>query len=239
MHGNVAEWTRSIYKAYPYKDDGRKISLPTVRAVFLASTGSAKTEKFKGVLTLRDGSSVRFNSLTYATDSFVAGITGAGEIKLGVGDIAGAKFFSDRVMDLSDLKPQAVKQHGLLDTMMSWRANRSVSGGAITLSGRSFSTGLGLHSFCELTYKLDAQYKSLIAVVGIDDLVRPGGDAKLTFLGDGKELIAPLRLTGKDKPQSVRVGLAGVKTFVIRVDYGADSLDVGDHVDLAGARLIK
>jgi hypothetical protein len=224
---------------FSWKGSDRKISLPTIRAVFLASTGSAKTEKFKGVLTLRDGSSVRFNSLTYATNAFVADITGAGEAKLAASDISAVKFVSDRVMELSDLKPQAVKQHGLLDTMMSWRANRSVSGGAITLAGRSFSTGLGLHSFCELTYNLDAQYKSLIAVVGIDDLVRPGGDAKLTFLGDGKELISPLRLTGKDKPQSVRVGLAGVKTFVIRVDYGTDSLDVGDHVDLAGARLIK
>ena len=48
-----------------------------------------------------------------------------------------------------------------------------------------------------------------------------------------------LRITGKGKPQPVRVKLTGVKTFVIRVDYGKDLLDSGDHVDLAGARLIK
>ena len=38
---------------------------------------------------------------------------------------------------------------------------------------------------------------------------------------------------------AIRVALGGVKTLVIRVGFGKDLLDVGDHVDLAGARLIK
>jgi len=226
---------------FSWKGTDRRISIPGVRAVFLAPTGTAKTEKFKGVLTLRDGSSVRFASLKYGKSVFNITLAGSGDTKTktAAGNVAVVKFVSDRVVNLSDLTPQAVKQYGLLDTAMGWRTNRSVSGGAISMGGRSYSTGLGLHSFCELTYKLDGRFKSLIAVVGIDDVVRPGGDARLTFLGDGKELSAPLRVTGKDKPQSVRVGLTGVKTLVIRVDFGKDSLDVGDHVDLAGARLIK
>ena len=226
---------------FSWKDTDREINIATVRAVFLASTGAPKTEKFRGVLTLRDGSSVRFASLTYAKSQF--GVTlagpGAAEMKMPADKIAAVKFVSDRVMNLGDLKPKSVKEHGLLDTTMKWRTNRSVGGSPITLGGRKFSRGLGLHSFCELTYDLDAQYKALIAVVGIDDLIRPGGDASLSFIGDGKEIIAPLRITGKGKPHSVRVPLAGVKIFIIRVDYGKDSLDVGDHVDLAGARLIK
>ena len=226
---------------FSWKGTDRRISLLGVRAVFLAPTGSAKTEKFKGVLTLRDGSSVRFASLTYGKSAFNISLAGSGDtkIKTAAGNMAAVKFVSDRVVNLSDVTPQAVKQHGLLDTTMSWRTNRSVSGGPISLGGRNYSTGLGLHSFCELTYKLDARFKSLIAVVGIDDVVRPGGDARVAFIGDGKELSAPVRVTGKDKPQSVRVGLTGVKTLVIRVGFGKDSLDVGDHVDLAGARLIK
>jgi len=224
---------------FSWKGTDRRISLAGVRAVFLAPTGSAKSEKFRGVLTLRDGSSVPFASLTYGKSAFNIGLGGSGETKTAAGNVAVVKFVSDRIVNLSDMTPQTVKQHGLLDTAMSWRTDRSVSGGAISLEGRSYSTGLGLHSFCELTYKLDAEYKSLIGVVGIDDVVRPGGNAKLTFLGDGKELSAPLTVTGKDKPQSVRVSLVGVKTLVIRVGFGEDLLDVGDHVDLAGARLIK
>ena len=115
----------------------------------------------------------------------------------------------------------------------------SVSGHPLTLGKRTYGTGIGMHSFCELRYDLGARFSSLIAAVGIDDAVRPGGDARLTFLGDGKELTAPLRLTGKDKPETVRLKLSGVKILTIRAEFGQDGLDVADHVDLAGARLIK
>ena len=96
-----------------------------------------------------------------------------------------------------------------------------------------------MHSFCEQTYALDGEYKAFVAVVGIDDAVRPAGDATLTFLGDGKVLGEPLRLTGRDKARMVRLDITGVRTFTIRVEFGADKLDVGDHVDLAAARLVK
>jgi len=224
---------------FTWKGADRQINLSTVRAVFLATTGAKKAQKFASVLTVRDGSSVRLTSLTYDKQMFNATLVGGSVVKLPLAEMAAVKFVSDRVMNLSDMKPQLVKQHGLLDTTMGWRMNRSVGGGAITLGGRSYSTGLGLHSFCELTYTLDAQYKTLIATVGIDDSIRPGGEASLTFLGDGKELLAPLRITGKGKPQPVRIPLTGVKSLVIRVGYGKDKLDVGDHVDIAGARLIK
>ena len=69
--------------------------------------------------------------------------------------------------------------------------------------------------------------------------VSPVVGQRLTFLGDGKKLLAPLRITGRGKPQAVRIPLTGVKSLVIRLDYGKDQLDVGDHVDFAGARLIK
>ncbi|MBT3200235.1 MAG: hypothetical protein HN350_09985, partial [Phycisphaerales bacterium] len=179
---------------FTWKGADRQINLSTVRAVFLATTGAKKAKKFTGVLTVRDGSSVRLTSLTYDKQMFGATLVGGGVVKLPLAQMSAVKFVSDRVMNLSDMKPQSVKQHGLLDTTMSWRTNRSVGGGAITLGGRNYSTGLGLHSFCELTYALDAQYKTLIAIIGIDDAIRPGGEASLTFLGDGKELLAPLRV---------------------------------------------
>jgi len=78
-----------------------------------------------------------------------------------------------------------------------------------------------------------------VTMAGIDDAVRPRGDAALTVLGDGKELLAPLRLRGQDAAKRVRVEVEGVKRLVVRVGFGEDGLDVADHVDLADARLIR
>ncbi|MCK4276659.1 MAG: NPCBM/NEW2 domain-containing protein, partial [Phycisphaerae bacterium] len=132
-----------------------------------------------------------------------------------------------------------VKQYGFFDEGFPYRVNRSVGGGPLRLGGRVYQTGLGLHSYAKLTYKLNGAYMAFVAVVGIDESVHPNGDARLIFLGDGKELIPKLRLTGKDKPQAVRMKLKGVRNFTIQVGFGADELDVSDHVNVAAARLIK
>jgi hypothetical protein len=58
-------------------------------------------------------------------------------------------------------------------------------------------------------------------------------------LADGKPLGESLHVTGQAEPQPVRLNVRGVKQLLIRVDFGPDGLGVGDHVDLAGARLIK
>jgi len=56
---------------------------------------------------------------------------------------------------------------------------------------------------------------------------------------DGRPLAEAIRLTGQSDPQPVRLKLAGVETFLIRVDCGADELGFSAHVNLAGARLLK
>ena len=63
------------------------------------------------------------------------------------------------------------------------------------------------------------------------------------LLGEGvleekKVLLAkPLTLTGKSKPVPIRLDVTHVKQLTFQVDFG-DDLDVGDHVDLADAKLI-
>ena len=61
----------------------------------------------------------------------------------------------------------------------------------------------------------------------------------MTFLADGKVVGQPIRLIGKDNSRSVSVDIAGAKTLTVRVSFGADKVDVGDHVNIISARLIK
>jgi hypothetical protein len=221
---------------FTWKDTRREISRQAVRAIFFAQVDSSPADR-AGTVVCSDGSVIGFESVSLSADSVVVSAAGIGEKKLERENIAVIRFESERVVKLGELKPAEVVEYGIFKTF-HYRANCSVGGGPISLGGQTYSAGLGLHSFCELTYQLDGQFGIFVAVVGIDDSIR-GGDAGLTILGDGKDLTEPLRLTGKDEPKTLRVDVSQVRVMTIRVDFGEDGLDVGDHVDLADARLIK
>jgi NPCBM/NEW2 domain len=217
----------------------RKLPASSVRAMLLAGIDGAPAGASRGVLTGRAGCQVSFDSFELKGEQATVTNAGFGKRTLRRDAIARVRFRSERLVPLSDITPASVREHGFFDTSFPHRANRSVGGGPLMLDGREYRNGLGLHSFCELVYRLDGKYERLAAVVGIDDAVRPLGDAALTLLGDGKPLGETLRLRGVDPARLLRVDLEGVQQLTVRVEFGADGLDVSDHVDLGGARLIR
>ena len=201
---------------FNWKDEDKATERKGVRAILLAQV-TTRPASHGGTLVVSDGSRVMFTSATLSAGKLSLAVPSLGDVAIDRKVIASIRFVSERVTNLADMKPAEVKQYGFFDKGFPYRLNRSVGGGPLRLGGRVYGTGLGLHSYARLTYKLDGTFTSFVAVVGIDDSVRPNGDARLVFLGDGKELIPKLRLTGKDKPQTVRMNLKGVRQFTIQV----------------------
>ena len=223
---------------FRWKDESRTIARGSVPIIMLAAVAS-KPDAAVGTLIARDSSRIRFRSLTLQAGKLAIDSPAMGRITMSLADAVVVRLSSSRVVRLSALKPSAEKEYGFFETTFRHRVDKSVGGKPLRLGGRQYATGLGLHSFCELTYNLDAGFTTFVAVVGIDDEARPHGDAAVTFLADGKPLGQSLHVTGQAEPQPVRLDVRGVKQLLIRVDFGPDGLGVGDHVDLAGARLIK
>jgi hypothetical protein len=223
---------------FRWNDQARTIAGNTVPIIMLAAVAS-KTAAPGGTLIARDSSRLRFRSLTLQGGKLLIDSPAMGSITLALADVVTVRLSSAQVVRLSSLKPVAEKERGFFETTFRHRLDKSVGGKPLRLGGRQYAGGLGLHSFCELTYNLDGGFSSFVAVVGIDDEARPHGDATVTFEGDGKALGESLRVTGQGDPRPVRLDVRGVKQLLIRVDFGPDGLGVGDHVDLAGARLIK
>ncbi len=224
--------------AFHWKDQSRTVARKSVPMILLAAVAAKKTNA-AGTLIARDSSRIRFRSLTLSAGKFVIDSPAMGKLTLPLAEVAAVQLSSDQVVKLADLKPSAVKEHGFFATTFVHRVNKSVANKPLRLGGRRYATGVGTHSFCELTYTLDGAFASFVAVVGIDDAVRPNGDATVTFLADGKAIGKAIDVTGKDKPENVRLDLRGVKQFTIRVGFGRDGLGIADHVDIAAARLIK
>jgi len=238
---NFVEGETEPKLTFHWRDESRELEMDRVGAILLADApeGDSEDSQLAGWVLAADGSRLGFTDIAMdeTTVTFDA-VTFGDAIELPREKVVAIEFVSDRVAVLSELTPDAQSTEGMILDAIEYRVDEAIDGGAITLDGVSYETGVAIHSRTELTWDIAGEYASFVAVVGIDDAVRPGGDATLELVADGN-VIETLRLTGKDDATVLRCDLTDVMKFTIRVDFGEDGLESGDHVDLAMARLIK
>ena len=181
---------------------------------------------FSGRMERADAGSVRIATSIGAT------------VNLPLAKVASIRVRSDRVIYLSDLSPVHKRIEGLMHRPWPVLMDRSVSGGPLSIDGRTFDKGIGVHSYTELTYETGGTYETFAATIGIDDYVRPRGSVVFRVLGDEKILFDSGPVTGRDAPRDIVVDVANVTTLALVVDY-AGELDLADHADWGGARLLK
>jgi hypothetical protein len=141
------------------------------------------------------------------------------------------------VVYLSDLEPTKVEEKPFFDRPLPWQRDLSVGKGRLTLRGQLFAKGLGVHSFCRLTYALDGKYARFHALIGVDDEAHGKGNCVFAVEADGKQLLASGPVTGQDAARPADVAVSGTKELVLLVDFGEDG-DVGDRADWADAYLV-
>lgn len=150
-------------------------------------------------------------------------------------------FTGGKLTYLSDLKPQSVEEKayvGGAPITFRWRKDRAAAGGKLRIADKEYERGIGVHSYSRLTFNLDGQYTKLLTDVGMD-AASTGSVCAWQIIVDG----TPVRSgTAKSGDTSERLSIefkAGARTLELVCDYGADEDDAGDHLDWAGARLIK
>lgn len=153
---------------------------------------------------------------------------------------------------LSDLEPAAVKQgfppeYTFEPEVWSFKRDTNVSGGVLRLDGKAFAKGLGVHSYCKLSYRINKGYKSFRATVGLDDSVKylgePGfGGVVFRVLVDGKPakgFAEGLRIRKGEKSKTITVDVTGKQTLTLVADFDPASLHVLGRANWADAHLIK
>ena len=146
-------------------------------------------------------------------------------------------FDSRRLVFLSDLDPAAVEEVGLFDEAFPYRRDRSVGGETIQYDGVEYPKGIGVHSRTTLEYVLAEEFTSFSARVAIQSTLENKGDATVRVVGDGRSLFKT-RVHG-DRAVEVLVSVQGIKRFRLETDFGDDGVNMGDHVNWIGARLIR
>ena len=121
--------------------------------------------------------------------------------------------------------------------LYSPRQDQNLEAGPLQVDGKRFAKGVSLHSRTTIVYRLPDRYRRFVAVAGIDDSARPQGNVRLTIRGDDRPLFEG-SVTGVEGAKTLDVDVTGVRRLTILADFG-DDFDVGDHLDLCDARLLK
>lgn len=116
--------------------------------------------------------------------------------------------------------------------------DRSVDGRTLTLNNKTYTKGLGTHASSEIVYKLDGQYTSFAALVGVDNEVGIVGSVEFQVVVDDQVVFSSGIMHNNIEPKEVNVNLSGKNELKLIVTDGGDGIN-SDHADWVNARLIK
>jgi len=145
---------------------------------------------------------------------------------------------SNRLVSLVDLEPVAVRQDAFFGQTWPVRRNRSVTGAPLSVDGRVYDRGIGVHAGCTLVYELPGTFERFSMYVAIDDAARPNGNVLVRIVAGDHLVFESEPITGRTPPQKIDVKLRGARRLELTCDMG-DELDLGDHVDWLEPVLIR
>lgn len=144
------------------------------------------------------------------------------------------KYFNEIDDELEGEKVYLTKE--LATTVDSyWKVvnNEAVEAGKISIEGKKYYKGVGVHAPSKLVFPIDPTYKSFVVTPGAND--SNGGLLRMRILVDGNEVFnsGPIK-KGKQHPERLVIDVEGKKEITLLVDE-EDGDKGGDHASWASA----
>ncbi len=113
----------------------------------------------------------------------------------------------------------------------------SSDGRTLSVGGKTYAKGIGVHAASEISFNLGGKYKQFLSDVGVDDEVGSNGSVNFQVWLDNAKVYDSGRVTGAHAAQQVDVNLTGKSTMKLVVTDGGDG-NGHDHADWLNSRLV-
>ncbi len=223
----------------------RPIKIMYVRGVRLADSTRDKEKRWKGEvlghLSCRDGSKIKGNIEKIRLNKWHVRPNWDKQslLEVELDEISMVQIQGGKVQYLSQLRPTAVEENTILAPPQPYRMNRNCRRNKISIAGRRYPWGIGVHANSSLTFDVNGQYKTFCSDIGIDTTMKDRGSVIFKVVGDGKELYKSPVIRGSDeKARKIAVPIGGIRKLTLKVEDAGD-LDLGDIANWASARVLK
>ncbi len=231
-----------------------------IRSLVRKTSKTQEPTTLFGIFSADTGDILRGRVSAWDSEKVTLATTHNGTVEVPTRHLLSAIFKNGRFVYLSDLDPSGVEEFPYFrspefrpeDHLFKWRRDKAQGGGPLTIDGRRYAKGLGVHSISTLKFRTDRRYTKFSAIVGVDDSAHDLGSVRFKVLADGKPVKIKLVREGseaemaddsgiiraRDKAVRLEVELAGVSEITLVVE-AADNGDVGDRANWANAKLVR
>lgn len=164
-------------------------------------------------------------------------LTAGPEITIEADQVKTVDFSSGRLSWLDELTPRDRKhEFQIIDVVPEFRTNRDIYGSRLKVGRRAFDRGVCIRSKTTVRYRLDGNFSRFQTWIGIQHGY--AGDVTVTIQCDGTELFSGA-VEPNTEAQRLDLDVTGKYSLEVLVDYGKVESDIGDHLVLGDARLLK
>jgi hypothetical protein len=141
---------------------------------------------------------------------------------------------------LSDLPPATVVRTDNSEAPFSAPTfDKNLDGEPMKIGGIGYPKGVAIHSGYAITWNINADYRGLKGLFGVDDAFDVQSAVQVTIEGDGRELFKKV-IKKKDKPMDVNLDVSNVKLLkVIVQSEDPNGFDFENQINFADAKVTK
>ncbi len=124
------------------------------------------------------------------------------------------------------------------DYLFKVRKDQAQGGGPLSIRGKVYAKGLGVHAISRLSFDLNRGYKRFLADIGLDDSAGNLGSVEFKVYADGKLVYESGVLRRTTGVKSIDLEVLNVSRIVLEVT-AADNADIQDRANWANAKLVR
>ena len=125
---------------------------------------------------------------------------------------------------------------GPIERDMSVGEKNAGDGRSLSLSGKTYPQGFGVHANSSMSFNIAGQCSSFSSDIGLDDEVGSQGSVVFQVFADGVNVYGSGKMIGGDPAKSLNVDVSGKKELKLVVSAAGDGISY-DHADWAAPTL--
>jgi hypothetical protein len=118
------------------------------------------------------------------------------------------------------------------------RRDQAQGGGAISMRGKVYPKGLGVHAISSVTYDLNRGYKRFLCDIGVDDSAGELASVEFKVYVDGKLVYESGVLLRSSPVKTLDIDVLNARQIKLEV-LAADNADIQDRANWANAKLVR